>query len=251
MQKRPPAFLYTQNIRLMTEKESHYTFIYLGVRTLREPMQKKCSECKLVNFADAVVCVRCGAGLEYATYGKSGKGSLMRRAAICVLVCVILLAGFYLSLIASASSLSFEQKQKITAAIAVLREKGFEDEVFLLDNLAVYRSTDNWLNASVAKENAYAATNFPFEILTIYPDFFTYPIDDTERAAILLHESKHLSGKDEHDAYQFVWMHRKQLGWTADKYGKSPVWRNIRQQTIDNVPLLFVCDFNHSADCSE
>lgn len=121
----------------------------------------------------------------------------------------------------------------------------------MLENFTVYRSNDNWLNASVAKENAYAATNFPFEIMTLYPDFFTYPIDETERAAILLHEAEHLKGKNEHDAYAFVWTHRKQLGWTKESYVLSPVWQNIRKQTKDNAPELFVCHDREFADCTE
>ena len=121
----------------------------------------------------------------------------------------------------------------------------------MLENLAVLRSNDNWLNASVAKENAYAATNFPFEIMTLYPDFFTYPVDDTERAAILLHEAEHLKGKNEHDAYKFVWTHRQQLGWTQEAYVRSPVWRNVRRQTVENVPELFVCNGNEFNDCTE
>jgi hypothetical protein len=70
--------------------------------------------------------------------------------------------------------------------------------------VAVFRANDNWLNASVEKENAYAATNYPFEIVTIYPDFFRFTVDDTERAAILLHEAQHLKGKDEKESYEFV-----------------------------------------------
>ena len=58
----------------------------------------------------------------------------------------------------------------------------------------------------------------------------------TERAAILLHEAEHLQGKKEHDAYEFVWKHRKQLGWTSDEYLGSPVRQNIRRQTRDNAP---------------
>jgi hypothetical protein len=161
------------------------------------------------------------------------------------------LFGFYLSLIASARSLAMDQKYAVRRAIAVLREKGFDDEVLLLESLTVFRSNDNWLNASVAKENAYAATNFPFEIMTLYPDFFTYPMDDTERAAVLLHESKHLAGKDEHDAYEFVWKNRRQLGWVKEKYGSSPVWENVRRQTMENVPELFICDRNEFNDCTE
>ena len=115
----------------------------------------------------------------------------------------------------------------------------------------MFRANDNWLNASVAKENAYAATNFPFEIMTLYSDFFTYPVDDTERAAILLHEAEHLKGKNEHDAYEFVWIHRKQLGWTKEVYKVSPVWRNVRRQTLENVPNLFVCGEKEFSDCTE
>lgn len=174
---------------------------------------------------------------------------IIRRSVICVLVCIIVLAGFYLSLIASAKSVSYEDKKAVTRAINLLREKGFSEEVFLLEHLAVFRSSDNWLNASVEKENAYAATNFPFEILTLYPDFFAYPTDDTERAAILLHEAKHLAGKDEHDAYEFVWKHRAQLGWTVDKYETSPVWQGVKKQTRDNAPQLFACDSINGTDC--
>ena len=57
--------------------------------------------------------------------------------------------------------------------------------------------------------------------MTIYPDFFQFPADDTERAAILFHEAKHLEGKDEKEAYEFVWKNRKKLGWTKEKYGNS------------------------------
>lgn len=176
---------------------------------------------------------------------------ITKRAAICVVVIMIVLAGFYLSLIGSAKSLSYDDKQTVKRSIAILREKGFPEEVFYLENLATFRGTDNWLNASVAKENAYAATNFPFEIVTLYSDFFTYPVDDTERAAILLHEAKHLAGADEREAYEFVWKHREQLGWTFTEYADSVVWQNIRNQTKDNVPEMFVCSEMAHFDCTE
>jgi hypothetical protein len=217
-------------------------------------MNNKCPQCRLVNFADVTHCGRCGADLASPSPNavKNGIfGVIAWRASICVSVCIIVLAGFYLSLIGSASSLSYEQQQSVQSSISILREKGFNDEVFLLSSFAIYRGNDNWLNASVAKENAYAATNFPFEIITLYPDFFTYPADDTERAAILLHEARHLAGKDEHDAYEFVWKHRTQLGWTSDKYRNSAVWLNVRRQTRDNAPLLFVCDFMEAGDCTQ
>lgn len=121
----------------------------------------------------------------------------------------------------------------------------------MLDYLTSYRADDNWLNASVDKENAYAATNFPFEVMTIYPDFFNYPVDDTERAAILLHEAQHLKGADEKEAYEFVWKNRKKLGWTKEKYGSSIIYQNVRRQTREYAPQLFVCNLNEYADCTE
>ena len=214
-------------------------------------MQKKCLDCRLVNYPQLEICVRCGAGLPSATRVRTFWRAIVRRAWICVVVIIIVIGGFYLSLIGSAKRLTLVQKQTVARAIDVLRERGFTDEVFLLEHVTAYRAEDNWLNASVPKENAYAATNFPFEIMTLYDDFFAYPRDDVERAAVLLHEAKHLQGKDEHDAYEFVWKNREQLGWTRDHYRDSPVWHNTRNQTREVVPILFVCEFNEESDCTE
>ena len=218
-------------------------------------MNKKCPACGLANFPEVQYCARCREdlnGLQSTNIVEKSSGSrLIARSMICFVVCCAAILGFYLSLVASARSLSHEQKYEVRKAIAVLNDRGFSSDIFLLSNLTVFRGEDNWLNASVAKENAYAATNYPFEILTLYPDFFTYPEDETERAAILLHESRHLRGEDEHDAYAFVWNHRKQLGWTREKYGDSVVWLNIRKQTIENVPELFECNGNEFGDCTE
>ncbi len=218
-------------------------------------MKKKCSNCHLVNFPDAPQCARCQGdpiaveGLDAPALKK--RSGFFTRALICLLVCVLAVVGFYFSLVISAEPLTIQQKNSVRRATAILKDKGFSGHAFLLENLTVYRSNDNWLNASVAKESAYAATNFPFEIMTLYPDFFTYPVDDVERAAILLHEAEHLKGHDEHDAYKFVWENRKALGWTKDKYWSSPVWQNIRQQTIDHVPELFNCPQGEYRDCTE
>ncbi|HKX82600.1 MAG TPA: hypothetical protein VJL58_00140 [Pyrinomonadaceae bacterium] len=176
---------------------------------------------------------------------------VIRRAAICGIVIVFTLIGFYLSLIFSASKLTYEERQKVNAAIEILKEKGFTDEAFLLDHFAAFRTNDNWLNASVEKTDAYAATNFPFEIVTLYPEFFTVPQDDIERAAILLHEAKHLQGSDEKEAYEFVWRNRSQLGWTFSAYRFSSNFIDVRRQTAENVPGLFVCDSNVFRDCTE
>ncbi|MBC7898871.1 MAG: hypothetical protein H7070_02360 [Saprospiraceae bacterium] len=215
----------------------------------------KCPNCKLVNYADAEFCARCSSDLTNAADIKARVGflrsNLMRRAVVCLIVCFAVIAGFYASLVFSASSLTSEEKRLTQNALRVLEEKGFPDEIFFLRRLAVFRNNDNWLNASVEKENAYAATNFPFEIVTLYPDFFTYPLDDTERAAILLHEAKHLQGKDEKEAYEFVWKNRNKLGWSGEKYNSSAILDAVRNQTKEMSPNLFVCDVNPYGDCTE
>ena len=221
-------------------------------------MKKNCPNCQLVNFPNAAECVRChhklsetsNAGAS-AAKKKSSKLTVLKRAIICVAVCVLAVLGFYLSLIFTSSPLKPDEKQKIQAAIKILEDKGYTKEVFLLKRLTSYRGNDNWLNASTKAENAYAATNFPFEIMTIYPDFFTFTLDDTERAAILLHEAQHLKGADEKEAYEFVWRSRKILGWTKENYGSSIIWRNVRKQTQEYAPNLFVCEWNEAHDCTE
>ncbi len=215
----------------------------------------KCPNCKLVNYADAESCARCGYDLAGSVSVESAnepkKSNILRRAIVCLLVCLAAIAGFYSTLVFSASPLNFEEKQQTQDAIRILEDRGFSTEVFLLKRLAVFRSNDNWLNASIEKENAYAATNFPFEIVTLYPDFFSFPVDDTERAAILLHEAQHLMGEDEKAAYEFVWKNRKQLGWHGEDYAHSVILTAVRKQTKELAPLLFVCDINPHGDCTE
>lgn len=201
-----------------------------------------------MSFPAADKCERCGADLAHR---RSEKGSVLARVVICIAVCIAAVLGFYVSLILSANPLSIDQKSEVRRSIAILEARGFSSEAFLLKNVTVYRSDDNWLNGMVAKEDAYAATNFPFEIMTLYADFFTYPADEIERAAILLHEAEHLKGKNEHDAYEFVWKNRARLGWTWEKYGDLSVWQNIRKQTRDNVPELFNCPDKPFGDCTE
>ncbi len=221
-------------------------------------MKKKCPNCQLVNFSHSEECARCQFNLvevaslqENPQKSASLKSRILRRAAVCAAICIVTLAGFYLSLVFTSAPLKSDEKIQVEKAIKILDEKGFSREVFLLDYLAKFRSNDNWLNASTRFENAYAATNFPVEILTLYPEFFTVTVDDTERAAILLHEAQHLQGADEKEAYEFVWRNRKKLGWTKDVYKNSVIWRNVRSQTSEYAPNLFVCDLNEAGDCTE
>lgn len=221
-------------------------------------MKRKCPACQLVNFEDAAHCLRCRKSLVEVGAAKPGaaprsffKSKLFIRAGSLLTAVSIALLGFYMTLLVSAKRLSYNEQKSVERSIRVLEDRGFERDVFLLRYLTAYRGTDNWLNASTRDENAYAATNFPFEIMTLYPDFFIYPNDETERAAILLHEAQHLKGGDEKQAYEFVWKNRKQLGWTKEAYGNSIVWRSVRRQTKEVAPHLFVCEMNEFADCTE
>ena len=219
-------------------------------------MNKKCPNCKLVNFAEMEKCARCQSDLAEVSFSSENAGAslgskILKRAMACAAVCIIVLFGFYLSLLFTSKSLSYDERSKVKSAVQVLEEKGFSSEASMLKYLTSFRSNDNWLNASTREENAYAATNYPFEIMTVYPDFFNYPSDDVERAAILLHEAQHLKGADEKEAYEFVWKNRKQLGWTSDKYRRSEIWNTVRQRTKEYSPNLFLCNFNDFGDCTE
>jgi hypothetical protein len=180
---------------------------------------------------------------------KVEKRSLARRLAWIFGTTLIVLFAAYFSLLLSSEDLPFEQRQTVTAAIAVLRAKGFERQAFVLDNVVKYRGTDNWWNRYVGHHDAYAATNFPFEVVTLYPEFFGTAVDDTERAAILLHESYHLLGSGEEAALEGAWREKQKLGWTADKYGRTKVWSNTRELTAAGVPKLFQCGADEHSDC--
>lgn len=219
-------------------------------------MKKKCPNCALINFPSASICARCNSEFsridaESISGNSSLQSEILKRVGVFLLVCFLSLFAFYLSLIFSAKKLTYGERKIVESGIAVLESEGFADEAFLLRNITAFRSNDHWLNASIEKENAYAATNFPFEITVLYPEFFTVPIDDTERAAILLHEAKHLQGADESEAYEFVWRHRKQLGWTKETHQGSLIWLNVRKTTKEYAPHLFVCETNEYADCTE
>jgi hypothetical protein len=178
------------------------------------------------------------------------KRGIVRRLIWILSTTLILLFAWYLSLLASSHRLGFDRRKVVENAVMVLEQKGFGKEAFVLRNLVTYRDTDNWWNRSVGHHDAYAATNFPFEIVTLYPEFFEKTVDDTERAAILLHEASHLFGSGEKSALEQVWHDKQQLGWTAEKYGSiSEVWKNTRRLTVSHVPKLFICGSDGQSDC--
>jgi hypothetical protein len=74
-------------------------------------------------------------------------------------------------------------------------------------------------------------------------------IDDTERAAILPHEARHLLLGGEEAAFERVWREKRQIGWTVGNYGQIRPWANTREWTASSMPATFQCGPDHRSDC--
>jgi len=164
-------------------------------------------------------------------------------------VATTIVLALYVSLLATSEPLTPGERAIVMDAIALLERRGFERQARPLRQVVSFRRTDNWWNAYVGHETAYASTNFPFAVITLYPAFFRYAADDVERAAILLHESYHVYGEREEVILQRVWLQKQQLGWTGDIYGRTRVWKNTREWTEAAVPTLFGCGRDGRTDC--
>ncbi|MDQ3134088.1 MAG: zinc finger Ran-binding domain-containing protein, partial [Acidobacteriota bacterium] len=195
----------------------------------------KCAQCGLVNFADARQCQRCGA-VEGASHADEEAGAESQRGRsvgqrvwwiVGMLSAILVIC--YASLLLTSDPATRDQRQTVERAVALLEQRGLTRETFVLRHLVNYRTTDNWWNLQVGHENAYAATNFPFEVVTLYPEFFQTAQDDTERAVILLHESFHLSGAGEPAALAGTWRTKAKLGWTEEQYAGTKLWRNTKE----------------------
>jgi len=227
----------------------------------QNPARQKCTECGLVNAGDDVVCRRCGSSLdeqhpvaaqvhtEFSAESNPNKRSLLKRLTWIVAATVIGLLICYLSLLMTSDGLQPDQREAVQKAIAVLAQHGFNREAFILKHLTVFRGTDSWWNRYIGHRDAYAATNFPFEVVTLYPEFFTVPVDDTERASVLLHESNHLMGGGEEAALGYAWRNKRQLGWTLDKYKQTRIWNATEQLTRAEFPYMFKCGSDSQSDC--
>ena len=220
--------------------------------------RNKCLRCGVVNVATDKTCRRCGASLNDEESNESGAAEetveqrgIGRRLLWIAGTTTLLLFMAYMSLLLTSDDLSYDQRQTVNAAIALLEQNGFGKQAFVLNRLVRYRGTDNWWNRYVGHRDAYAATNFPFEVLTLYPEFFQHSVDDNERAAILLHEAYHLLGSGEDAALEGVWRNKQRLGWTAEKYSHTKVWINTRDLTMAQVPNLFSCGSDGKSDCTQ
>ena len=173
-----------------------------------------------------------------------------RRPIVFVAVTVIFASfAWSRSLLLTSAPIDEDQRAVVMRAVDVLDHTKFSREAFLLRHVANYRATDNWWNLHVGHSQAYAATNFPLGVVTLYGPFFTNTADDTERAAILLHESQHMLGAGEASALETTWREKSWLGWTADKYGDTKVWKNTKEWTTSELPSLFTCGDDGRSDC--
>lgn len=220
--------------------------------------RRTCAQCGLVNFAVNETCRRCGAALTSADDTEQEhetapapveKRGVRRRVLWLIGVTWTIVFVWSRSLVFTSDALELNQRQVVRQAIAILEQAGFSKEVFMLRQLTNYRATDSWWNQYQGHREAYAATNFPLEIVTLYPAFFEVAVDDTERAVILLHESQHLLGFGEDAALEHVWREKQRLGWTAESYVQTRVWRNVREWTGSSVPALFQCGADGRSDC--
>ena len=87
------------------------------------------------------------------------------------IVAAFFLIAWYASLRTTSAPLNIEQRQTVERAINVLQQRGFTTEAFLLRRITTYRATDHWWNQQFGHPQAYAATNFPYEVMTLYPEF--------------------------------------------------------------------------------
>jgi hypothetical protein len=222
--------------------------------------RRKCTNCGLVNRGNDAVCRRCGepfvlsddvppASYEIPPEEKRRGRTFLRRVAWVMSATLVILIIWYASLLTSSDSLKPDQRAEVQSAIDIIQHGGFTREAFILNHLTSFRSSDNWLNAYIGHRDAYAATNFPFEVVTLYPDFFAVPIDDHERAAVLLHEARHLSGDGEEDALRFAWQNKQRIGWAADRYGQTRLWDATARLTKASFPYYFQCGANGNGDC--
>ncbi len=204
---------------------------------------RRCAKCQLVNFQDAAACRRCAAPLEIAAPTPDPVPVLRtpaigRRIAWLAGVTVAIVFVWSRSLLLTSAPIDDGQRQIVMRAIAQIERAGFTREVLILRHFANFRATDNWWNRHLGHGEAYAATNFPLGVVTLYRPFFTIAVDDIERAAILFHEAQHLWGAGEPAALEATWHGKERLGWTADQYGQTRVWRNTREWTQAAHPLM-------------
>lgn len=216
--------------------------------------RNKCNRCGLVNAAADETCRRCGELLTDQPLLEEDapkRRGLVKRVVWIISTTVVLLFIAYMSMLITSEDLRYDRREVVERAVAVLEAKGFDKQSFVLKRLTRYRATDSWWNNYLGHRDAYAATNFPFEIVTLYGEFFDKTVDDTERAVILLHEAEHLLGAGEERALEVTWRSKAQLGWNESTYGKTKVWNNTKELTQRLVPSLFVCGPEGKADCAE
>ncbi len=86
----------------------------------RKSMKKRCPNCRLVNHPYSSECVRCRFDLiEVSSIPNGGAVNkppvgfkVVRRAVICIAVCIAVLFSFYTSMIFTSAALKYEEKNR-------------------------------------------------------------------------------------------------------------------------------------------
>src|SRR5204863_2759507 len=103
--------------------------------------RKKCSQCGLVNPSTEAECRRCGTSLEDAETSTNAVSAAPEprkekraplRVGWIVGTTLSLLFVAYMSLLLTSEELPYDQRQTVKSAIAVLEQKGFTREAFVL-----------------------------------------------------------------------------------------------------------------------
>ena len=220
--------------------------------------RRSCAHCGLVNFGEAETCRRCHHDLvetvpavpDVEAPASSARGARRTRLIVAATIGLSIFA-WSRSLLLTSEPIDDSQRLMVMRSVELLEHAGFSKEVTMLRHFANYRATDNWWNNYIGHSQAYAATNFPLGVVTLYAPFFRTAVDDTERAVILLHEAQHLAGAGEPAALELTWREKSRLGWTAEKYGETKVWKNTKEWTAADVPLLFQCGTDGHGDCAK
>src|SRR5438046_825018 len=163
-------------------------------------------------------------------------------------VIVVVVFGWSRSLLLTSDAIDVRQQEIVYRSIQILDRARFSRESAMLRHFANFRATDNWWNIYLGHRDAYAATNFPLGVLTLYEPFYRTAVDDNERAIILLHEAQHLLGYGEDAALERVWRAKHRLGWSADAFGETKEWENTREWKQASMPEIYVAGLKSTSD---
>ncbi len=140
----------------------------------------------------------------------------------------------------TSSPVSGLEQGRLNGIINKIETAGLVVNSTILNSTSFVDRTGPW-TCRLAPDPGYACTNKLTFITSLADRFWTVPKYDVERAIALLHESYHLLGLGEHQAYAYTWLSKESLGWTSKFYGPAPggpttVWSDVANDTLFYAP---------------